>query len=231
MTVPRRQRLIAGLSIGLLAVSMLVATAPVSAHAQYASSTPGKGGRLTSAPAEVTITFTQEIQRIAGTYEITVNKDRGLTVTSGPAVVSDDDRTMMSVPLEPNLADGRYVVRWKNVSDADGDPAEGAFSFYLNYEPNTVDLENDAQLEEVGVEAETPASGETPVPDETPDEATPADSAPTTGAPTAGATPDDGAEGDEDDDSTSTLWVILGAVGIGVVAGAGAFAFARSRRR
>lgn len=227
MTIPRRQCLIAGFSIGLFAVTMLVGTAPVSAHAQYASSTPAKGARLTSAPAEVTITFTQEIQKIEGTYEITVNKDRGLAVTSGPAVVSDDDRTMMSVPLAPGLADGRYVVRWKNVSDADGDPAEGAFSFYLNYEPNTVDLENDAQLEEVGAEEEeTPAGGDTPVSDEAPTIETQDD-----GAPTAAAAPGDGAESDDDDDSTPTLWVILGAVGIGLVAGVGAFAFARSRRR
>jgi methionine-rich copper-binding protein CopC len=217
---------LADLSCTTLLAAWIVMTAPVYAHAQYASSTPGKGARLTTAPAEVTITFTQEIQKIAGTYDITVNKDRGLAVTSGPAVVSDGDRTMMSVPLEPGLADGRYVVRWKNVSDADGDPLEGAFSFYLNYEPNTVDLENDAQLAEVGAEEETPASGDTPVSDETPSAATPTD-----GAPTAAATPGDGAESDEDDDSGSTLWVIVGAVGIGLVAGVGAFAFARSRRR
>ena len=67
------------------------------------------------------------------------------------------------MPLQPNLAAGRYVVNWTNTSDADGDPASGAFSFYLNYQPNAVDLASDAQLAQIGAEdEETPAAGETP---------------------------------------------------------------------
>ena len=98
----------------------------------------------------------------------------------------------MSVPLQPDLADGRYVVHWNNVSDEDGDPAEGAFSFYVNYEPNAVDLENDEQLGQIGAE-ETPASNDTPAAEDTPATSeTPAGSDGTpVASPTAG---DDGEE-------------------------------------
>jgi methionine-rich copper-binding protein CopC len=184
--------------------------------------------QLTVAPTEVSITFTQEVQKVAGTYDLAVNKDRGPSVTAGPAVVNDADRTIMSVPLQADLADGRYVVRWKNVSDTDGDAAEGAFSFYLNYEPNAVDLENDNQLDQIGVEgtptASTPEGEESVIATSEPT----AGGGPATG-PTAESSPDAGGEEDEGD-SSSTLWVILGAVGIGIVAGGGAYVFARSRR-
>lgn len=227
MTMSRRLTVL-GLALAMLAALLSMTPDRALAHAQYDSSTPDKGERLTAAPSEVTITFTQEIQKVAGTYDITVNKDRGPSVTAGPAVVDDADRTTMSVPLQAGLADGRYVVRWKNVSDADGDPAEGAFSFYLNYEPNTVDLANDEQLAQEGRE-ETPAA-ETPT-----GETTPVATAIATSEPTAGgeATPEATPGGDNDDDdggSNSTVWVIVGAVAIGVAAGAGAYVFARSRR-
>lgn len=217
-------------AIGLAALALVVMTIALGpdralAHADYKSSTPAKGERLTAAPTTVTITFTQEIQKIAGTYDITVNKDRGPSVTAGPAVVDDADRTVLSVPLQPGLADGRYVVRWKNLSDADGDPKEGAFSFYLNYEPNAVDLENDEQLGQVGEEetppTSTPGAAQTAV----------ATSEPTAGGEgTAVPTPDTGTSDEDDGGSNSTLWIVIGAVGIGVVAGAGAYLYARSRR-
>ena len=97
--------------------------------------TPGKGEALTASPARVEIEFTQEIQKISGSYSIQVVKDRGLDVTAGPAVVNDADRHKLSVPLKDSLTPGRYVVNWANTSDDDGDPATGAFSFYLNYAP------------------------------------------------------------------------------------------------
>lgn len=208
-----------------LLAAVIMATS-VFAHAAYDSSTPAIGARLTVAPTEVEITFTQEIQKVAGTFDIAVNKDRGSSVTSGPAVVDDADRTTLSVPLQAGLADGRYVVRWKNVSDADGDPKEGAFSFYLNYEPNAVDLSNDEQLAALGAE-ETPDAVDTAT-SETPGGASPGSTAPT-GGPTASPT-EEAADGGDDGGSSSTLWVIIGAVAIGAVAGVGAFAFARSRR-
>jgi hypothetical protein len=67
----------------------------------------------------------------------------------------------MSVPLKPNLPAGRYVVNYKNVSDDDGDPFAGAFAFYVQTPPTTVDKANDAQLALIAAPG-TPGAGTTP---------------------------------------------------------------------
>ncbi len=209
-----------------LGLTLARGASPVAAHADYDSSSPGRGEQLAVAPTQVEITFTQELQKIAGSYDIVVNKDRGLTVTSGPAVVSDTDRTKMSVPLQPDLADGRYVVNWMNLSDADGDRNVGAFSFYLNHVPTAVDLANDAALEQIGPE-ETPPTGETPaatVPAAATVEPSQAAGTQTTD-PTPSATPGDA---DEEIVPSATVFVVIG-VAVIVAIAVGAYVFVRSR--
>jgi|CXWL01.1.fsa_nt_gi methionine-rich copper-binding protein CopC len=195
------------------------------AHAGYKSSTPSPGERLADGPAQVEITFTQDIQKLGGTYGIEVVKDRGLDVTAGPAVMDDGDRTKLSVPLQPNLLDGRYVVNWKNVSDEDGDPREGAFSFYVgDYEPNTVDLANDAQLERIGAEEdETPSNEEPPsATSETPASTAPAAKTAAATAPIP-STPGDTDNTAGDDSSNTTLIIIVAGVAAVIAVAAGGF--------
>jgi methionine-rich copper-binding protein CopC len=181
---------------------------------------------VTTSPARVEITFNQQIQKIAGTYGIEVTRDRGAAVTTGQAVVNDGDRTKLSVTLQPDLPPGRYVVNWKNTSDADGDPIEGAFSFYVNTQPTTVDLANDAQLAQIGfeeatAEAGTPAAGST-------DAATPAATAGGTRSPaTSAATPvpTSGPSTSNDGGSNAVLYVIVAFVAVAVLVGLGAWQY------
>jgi methionine-rich copper-binding protein CopC len=105
------------------------------AHARLKESTPKVGDVLQAPPSEVRITFTNDIQRIAGTYGIDVTDDAGASVTAAAAVIDEEDRAVMSVTLLPALPQGRYVVKYKNVSDADGDPFEAGFAFYVGVEP------------------------------------------------------------------------------------------------
>ncbi len=204
----------------------VLAPTQTSAHAAYKSSTPSRGERLAAGPAQVEITFTQDIQKLGGTYGIEVVKDRGLDVTVGPAVVDDGDRTKLSVPLKPDLLPGRYVVNWKNVSDEDGDPKEGAFSFYVgDYEPNTVDLANDAQLEQLGAEPEATPSTESTQPAEG---ETPTSTAPPSGTGVATA-PIPGAPGDTDGDGSNTTLIVI-VVGIAAVIAVAAGGFFVTRR-
>ena len=178
MVTLRRSNLVVTAVITAVLAATLIGNAPVSAHARWKASTPGKAAALTVAPTRVEIEFSTEIQKVSGSYDIEVVKDRGPDATAGAAVVDDSDRHKLSVPLQPNLAAGRYVVNWSNTSDDDGDPATGAFSFYLNYTPNAVDLANDKQLEQIGFEEET-----TPTADTTPGAATSPTPATTTAAP------------------------------------------------
>lgn len=232
------------LSAMLAGVAVLAATflaaAPVLAHARYKSSTPGKGEVLAASPARVEITFTQQIQKVSGAYSIEVARDRGAAVTTGPAVLDETDRSKLSVPLQADLQPGRYVVNWKNVSDADGDPAEGAFSFYVNKQPNAVDLDNDKQLEQTGFEPETPAAGETPKSGATaaastaarPTAAATGTRSPATSAATPGPTP---ASASNDGGSNTGLYIIVATAAIaaiaGIIVGFGAWQYTARRRR
>lgn len=144
-----------------LAALIMVTTA--FGHAAYVSSTPAKGAVLQSAPTSVQITFAQAMQKGSANFDIAVAKDGGGSATSGAATVDAVDAQKGTVPLKPNLASGRYVVNWHNVSSEDGDPAEGAFSFYVSVQPTAADLAKDADLEAFGREAEaTPTAAPAP---------------------------------------------------------------------
>ena len=126
----------------------------------------------------------------------------------------------LSVPLQPDLAPGRYVVNWKNVSDDDGDAATGAFSFYIRSQPTAADLANDQQLAQIGAEEETPSANASPAATARPGATGSAPSAsPTaTGAASSGGGTNTG------------LFIGIGvAVAIVLIAGGGWFTFMRGR--
>jgi methionine-rich copper-binding protein CopC len=160
----------ARLLIATLAAVLVLGAAPLSvaAHGRYKSSLPKKGEVLAAAPASVEIVFSQQLQKVAGTYGIDVTDAAGASVTADNALLDEADRSRMTVALEPDLEPGRYVVRWHNISDDDSDPAEGAFAFYVGAEPTPADLEADRELAKVGSEEATPTPVATiPTPDGT----------------------------------------------------------------
>ena len=203
-----------------LAISVLLAVGTAHtalAHSRYKSSTPGIGEIAQDSPPQVDITFTQSIQKVTGTFDLSVARDGGGSVTAGAPVLDEQDRSKLSVPLQPNLPPGRYVVNWKNVSDDDGDPAEGAFSFYIRTQPSSTDLANDRQLAQIGVEEETP-----------PANAATARPGATGSAPSASPT----ATGSSSSGGGSNTGLFIG-IGVGaaivLIAGGGWFTFMRNR--
>ena len=140
-------RKLAVLLIGALFTSLLATAGSADAHARLKESTPGAGEVLPTSPAEVRITFTNDIQRISGTYGIEVTDAAGASVTAAPAAIDDEDRSIMSVALQPGLPQGRYVVKYKNVSDADGDPFEAGYAFYVGVEPTAEQRAEDELLD------------------------------------------------------------------------------------
>ncbi|MDP9236763.1 MAG: copper resistance protein CopC [Chloroflexota bacterium] len=149
--------------IGLIVVGAALAAAPLagtaSAHARLKSSTPAVGEVVQASPARLEVVFTENVQKVSGTYGLEVQTDGGSSVTAGSTVIDESDRSHMSVALQPNLAPGRYVVNWKNVSDDDGDPANGAFSFYIQTPPTAADLQKDQELAAIGAEDLTATAG------------------------------------------------------------------------
>jgi len=228
------KRALIALGAGAIALGGALAMfATASAHARLKESTPKAGEVVQTAPARVQITFTEDIQKVAGTYDIAVQNASGASVTSGPAVIDEQDRSDLSVPLQGGLPAGRYVVHYKNVSDDDGDPFEGAFSFYVQVQPTAADLEDDAQLAQIGAAEPTPAAA-------TPGATTPAAVTPGTAAtsatvpsPTAGAatatTPatktDDGGS-----DSGRNIGIAIGILAVVAVVGLGGWVLIARRR-
>jgi len=212
-------RFVRGLAIIGVAMLAALAAAPqlASAHARYKSSTPAAGAVVDTAPPEVVITFTEDIQKVSGTYNITVTDANGAQANSAPAVIDEQDRSKMSVQVPSNLPPGRYVVHWNNVSDADGDPFAGAFSFYVGMQPTSADAADDATMaaaqapEATGTAAPAPATTK----------------GPSTGpaSPAASATPASSGGG-----SNTGLFIGVGVVVAAVLVAAGGFVVYRGRR-
>ncbi|MDE3094955.1 MAG: copper resistance protein CopC [Chloroflexota bacterium] len=219
----RLRVMLATVALGLTAVMALAPNVAL-AHARLKSSTPAVGEVLQASPAQVVITFTEDIQKVAGTYDIQVLNGGGQPVTAGPAVIDNTDRAKLSVPLQPDLPAGRYVVNYKNVSDADGDKYHGTFSFYVKVQPTTVDLSNDAQLATVSAENASPAAGTTA---EAAGTAAPVATAAVT-APAAGATPAASTGGGSNTGRNIGIGVGIAVIVI-VAAGGGWLAFGRRR--
>lgn len=202
-----------------LAVLIVAATAAAlasvsgaQAHARLKESTPAKGGVVSTPPSEVSITFTNEVQRIAGTYDIVVENDAGQSFTAGPATIAEGDRSVMSVPLQPNLPPGRYVVTYTNVSDADGDPFEGGYAFYVQVEPTQAQLAADALLEPPEIEG-------TQTPPAQAGTGTATLASPRSATPSVSSTPASNTGSDDDNGTLVTLVFIGAAVAAAAAAG------------
>jgi methionine-rich copper-binding protein CopC len=200
---------LAGLTVA--ASFVLVEGAPSAfAHAEYESSTPAKNEVLQTPPARVDVFYAQEMSRQAGRYFLRVFNEQDVQVSEGDGTIDDDDRTHMFATLPADLAPGRYIVDWMNLSDEDGDEDAGKFCFYVAVQPTPEQQAECAAFEEAEGGATPTAGGATAT-------AAPATSVPTEPAGTSPtATPEDTSE-DEDDGGTST-GLIIGGVIAGVVA-------------
>jgi methionine-rich copper-binding protein CopC len=108
-----------------LAIATLALSGVALAHAPYKSSTPSPGQTLASSPASVVIFFEEEI----GTGSTgTVTNASGATVSSG-AAIDPNDRTKLTITLNPSLPNGVYKVNWTSISADDNDELDGSFFF------------------------------------------------------------------------------------------------------
>jgi copper resistance protein C len=110
--------------IGAFALSLLM---PLSAgaHAFLDHANPRVGNSVRTAPREVTLWFTQDLEPAFSTVE--VRDASGTRVDNGKATVGSGDRKVMRIALKP-LPNGTYKVRWRVLS-VDTHTTEGTFSF------------------------------------------------------------------------------------------------------
>lgn len=118
----RRSRL--GLLVLVAALLVLGSWAtPAAAHASLISVDPPDGARLDESPEQVRLTFSEPVSADLGGVRV-VGSD-GEQVQVGAARV---DGEVVEVDLQPDLADGTYVISYRVIS-ADGHPVRGGSVF------------------------------------------------------------------------------------------------------
>jgi copper transport protein len=111
-------------AFALALVGLLVLPAAASAHALLISSSPPPGEGVGAAPAAITATFSEPLNRPLSTLTLTTSGGRTV-----PATVTGGGPTRLVLRPVHRLARGVYEVRWRTVSADDGHTAQGSYSF------------------------------------------------------------------------------------------------------
>ncbi|WP_221348833.1 copper resistance CopC/CopD family protein [Streptomyces beigongshangae] len=123
-TAPRVRTLL----LLLLAVTgaLLAGAAPVSAHAALTRSDPQQGAVVAEAPAQVSLTFSEQVAM--SDDSVRVLDPKGERVDTGKTSAAGTNT--YSVKLHSGLPDGTFTVTYQVVS-ADSHPVSGAFVFSI----------------------------------------------------------------------------------------------------
>ena len=105
----------------------IIAARPAAAHAFLDHASPAVGSSVPTAPAAVTMWFTQQLEPAFTTA--TVSDKSGNRVDAGLAQVDAKDPTEQRVPLKP-LPSGTYTVSWHALS-VDTHTTTGHFTFTI----------------------------------------------------------------------------------------------------
>jgi len=97
-------------------------------HAELMASVPQKNAVLKTAPTEVAIDFSEELN--ATLSRIVVNDAKGQQVDKSDSHVDPSDAKHLSVDLNP-VGAGTYQVTWTSVSADDGHKESGKFKFTI----------------------------------------------------------------------------------------------------
>ncbi|NUP50594.1 MAG: copper resistance protein CopC/CopD [Catenulispora sp.] len=104
-----------------------VAAAPAaSAHATVVSTDPADGALLATAPARITVTFSESVELQLGALRVFAPD--GTQAEVGSAEHLDGKPETATVPLKGGLKNGTYVVSWRVIS-ADSHPVRGGWTF------------------------------------------------------------------------------------------------------
>ncbi|MFL5807801.1 MAG: copper resistance protein CopC [Roseiflexaceae bacterium] len=127
----RRIGLVVVLALALSLAFLTVA----SAHAKLVSSDPAAGAKLTSAPAKVTLVFSEEISDKESESFFKVTNASGASVGTGKLDTNDLDHKTLSGTLQTGLGDGVYTVAWETITPDDNGHSVGSFTFGINADP------------------------------------------------------------------------------------------------
>ncbi|MFD0267053.1 copper resistance protein CopC [Streptomyces sp. NPDC127106] len=117
------------LVLATLLATLFTAAAPATAHAALTASDPKEGAVVATAPAQVTLSFSEQVAM--GDDSIRVLDPQGKRVDTGELRDMCSGSTVRyGTALHSGLPDGTYTVAWQAVS-ADSHPISGAFTFSI----------------------------------------------------------------------------------------------------
>ncbi|MFT2798868.1 CopC domain-containing protein YobA [Serratia sp. N21D137] len=99
------------------------------AHAHLKVQTPAADGTVSSAPRVLTLNFSEGIEPNFSGVKVT-GPDNAV-VKTGKLDLDPSNNTLVNVPIEAELAAGKYQVSWHVVS-VDGHKTKGQYSFTVN---------------------------------------------------------------------------------------------------
>lgn len=110
-----------GRVVGLLALTPALALA----HGRLLSSTPTAGGRVTTAPRELQLTFSEPVELAVSRVQLLGADGRAIALAK-PSLAEAGRTVRAGIPT--TLAAGTYTVSWR-VAGRDGHPVAGKFNF------------------------------------------------------------------------------------------------------
>ncbi|MER7461728.1 copper resistance protein CopC [Streptomyces sp. NPDC097981] len=117
------------LVLAALLATLFTAAGPATAHAALTASDPKDGAVVATAPAQVTLSFSEHVAM--GDDSIRVMDPQGRRVDTGELRDMCSGSTIRyGTALHSGLPDGTYTVAWQAVS-ADSHPVSGAFTFSI----------------------------------------------------------------------------------------------------
>ncbi|MFJ3879277.1 copper resistance protein CopC [Streptomyces sp. NPDC090077] len=117
------------LVLAALLATLFTAAAPATAHAALTASDPQDGAVVATAPAQVTLSFSEQVAM--GDDSIRVMDPQGKRVDTGELRdMCSGSIIRYGTALHPGLPNGTYTVAWQAVS-ADSHPISGAFTFSI----------------------------------------------------------------------------------------------------
>ena len=112
--------------IGMLAWLAVEAPAAL-AHAYVLATTPSNGAEVSTAPAEIRVSFSEPVTLPSAAGSTSVLDASGANVGNGSTRLLEDRRTLL-IGVRPGVPKGSYIASWSVVS-ADSHPVGGSIQF------------------------------------------------------------------------------------------------------
>jgi len=174
------------------------------AHSKVNESSPAKDETLTASPAEISLTFNTNIEKLS---QFKLLNESGKQVPTGDIAV--DKATMSGTVTEP-LKNGIYTVKW-TIIGADGHAVDGEYAFTVNAAEATPSPT--AEATPAPAESSSPSAEVTEAPDAS---ASADDNVSEEPAPAAPAE-DTKAESGNNNGVNTAIWIIAGIIVVAAV--------------